>query len=61
MGYEFDWGVLIEYKGLLIQGLITTIKLSVLGIFFSFLIGSIVGIGRASKNFWLSLFSSYYV
>ncbi|GAB6074642.1 amino acid ABC transporter permease [Nautilia lithotrophica] len=61
MGYEFDWGVLIEYKGLLIQGLITTIKLSILGIFFSFLIGSIVGIGRASKNFWLSLFASYYV
>jgi len=61
MGYEFDFGVLIEYKGLLIQGLITTIKLSILGIFFSFLIGSIVGIGRASKNFWLSLIASYYV
>ena len=61
MGYEFDWGVLIEYKGLLIQGLITTVKLSILGIFFSFLIGSLVGIGRASKNFWLSLFASYYV
>jgi polar amino acid transport system permease protein len=61
MGYEFDWGVLIEYKDLLINGLITTIKLSVLGIIFSFLIGSIVGIGRASKNFWISLFSSYYV
>ena len=61
MGYEFDWGVLIEYKGLLIQGLITTIKLSILGIFFSFLIGSLIGIVRASKNFWLSLFASYYV
>ncbi|WP_024790590.1 MULTISPECIES: amino acid ABC transporter permease [unclassified Lebetimonas] len=61
MGYEFDWHVLIEYKQLLINGLITTIKLSVLGIFFSFIIGSIVGIGRASKSFWLSLISSYYV
>ncbi len=61
MGYEFDWSVLIEYKSLLIQGLVTTIKLSVLGIFFSFLIGSVIGIGRASKNFWLSLFASYYV
>jgi len=61
MGYEFNWNVLIEYKDLLIQGLITTIKLSIIGIFFSFLIGSIVGIGRASKNFWLSLISSYYV
>jgi len=61
MGYEFDWGVLIEYKALLIQGFVSTIKLSILGIFFSFLIGSVVGIGRASKNFWLSLFASYYV
>jgi His/Glu/Gln/Arg/opine family amino acid ABC transporter permease subunit len=61
MGYEFDWHVLIEYKQLLIDGLITTIKLSVLGIIFSFIIGSIVGIGRASKSFWLSLLASYYV
>ncbi len=61
MGYEFDWSVLLTYKGLLIQGLITTIKLSFIGIFLSFIIGSLIGIGRASKNFWLSLFASYYV
>jgi His/Glu/Gln/Arg/opine family amino acid ABC transporter permease subunit len=61
MGYEFDWSVLLEYKELLITGLLTTIKLSVIGIFLSFIIGSLVGIGRASKNFWISLFSSYYV
>jgi len=61
MGYEFDWSVLLEYKGLLITGLLTTIKLSVIGIFLSFIIGSLIGIGRASKSFWLSLFSSYYV
>ncbi len=61
MGYEFDWHVLIEYKQLLIDGLITTIKLSVLGIFLSFIIGSLIGIARASKSFWLSLFASYYV
>ncbi len=61
MGYEFDWHVLIEYKQLLIDGLITTIKLSVLGIFLSFIIGSLIGIARASRSFWLSLFGSYYV
>ena len=61
MGYEFNWHVLIEYKDLIINGLITTIKLSILGIFFSFIIGSLIGIARASKNFWLSLFASYYV
>ncbi len=61
MGYEFNWHVLIEYKDLLINGLLTTVKLSILGIFFSFIIGSLIGIARASKNFWLSLFASYYV
>jgi len=61
MGYEFSWNVLIEYKELIINGLITTIKLSIIGIIFSFIIGSLIGIGRASKNFWISLYSSYYV
>ena len=61
MGYDFQWGVILTYKELLIEGLIMTIKLSVIGIFFSFFIGSIVGIARSSKNFFTSLFASYYV
>ncbi len=61
MGYEFDWSVLLTYKQLLIDGFIMTLKLSIIGIFFAFLIGSIVGLARVNKNFFVSLFTSYYI
>ena len=61
MGYEFDWTVLLTYKQLLIDGFLMTLKLSIIGIFFSFLIGSIVGLSRVSKNFFVSLIATYYV
>jgi len=61
MGYEFDWSVLWTYRELLINGFIMTLKLSIIGIFFAFLLGSIIGLARVSKNFFISLFASYYV
>lgn len=61
MGYEFDWSVLITYKQLLIDGFIMTMKLSIIGIFFSFLIGSAIGLLRVNRNFFISLFATYYV
>jgi polar amino acid transport system permease protein len=61
MGYEFDWSVLLTYKQLLIDGFVMTLKLSIIGIFFAFLIGSIIGLARVSKNFFISLFATYYV
>ena len=61
MGYEFDWSVLLTYRQLLIDGFIMTLKLSIIGIFFAFLIGSIMGLARVSRNFFISLFSSYYI
>ena len=61
MGYEFDWSVLLTYKQLLIDGFIMTLKLSIIGIFFAFLIGSFIGLARVSKNFFVSLFATYYV
>ena len=61
MGYEFDWSVLFTYKQLLIDGFIMTMKLSIIGIFFAFLFGSIMGLARVSKNFFISLFASYYI
>ena len=61
MGYEFDWSVLLTYKQLLIDGFIMTLKLSIIGIFFAFIIGSIMGLARVSKNFFISLFATYYV
>ncbi len=61
MGYEFDWSVLITYKELLQDGFIMTIKLSIIGIFFAFLIGSLIGLLKINRNFFLSLFASYYI
>jgi His/Glu/Gln/Arg/opine family amino acid ABC transporter permease subunit len=61
VGYEFDWLVLLTYKQLLIDGFIMTIKLSIIGIFFAFLIGSFVGLAKVSKNFFISLFATYYI
>ncbi len=61
MAYEFDWTVLITYKQLLIDGFMMTLKLSIIGIFFSFLIGSVVGLARVSGNLFISLSGTYYV
>ena len=61
MGYEFDWSVLLTYRQLLIDGFIMTLKLSIIGIFFAFLFGSIMGLARVSRNFFVSLFASYYI
>lgn len=61
MGYEFDWSVLLTYKQLLIDGFMMTLKLSIIGIFFSFVIGSIIGLMRVSNNFFVSLSGTYYV
>jgi len=61
LGYEFDWTVLLTYKHLLIDGFIMTLKLSIIGIFFAFLIGSVLGLARVSKNFFISLLATYYI
>ena len=61
MEYEFDFSVLLTYKHLLIDGLMMTVKLSIIGIFFSFFIGLFVGLARLSKNFFVSLFGTYFV
>lgn len=61
MAYEFDWTVLLTYKQLLIDGFMMTLKLSIIGIFFSFIIGSMIGLMRVSSNFMVSLSATYYV
>jgi len=59
--YEIDFSVLLTYKELLINGLIMTMKLSIIGIFFAFFIGIFVGLARVHNNFFISLFGTYYV
>ena len=50
MQYTFDWGVLLVYKGLLLQGLLVTLKLAALGFVFSTMFGVVLGLGRLSRN-----------
>lgn len=59
--YELDFSILLNYKELLVNGLVMTMKLSIIGIFFSFLIGIGVGLARVNNNFFISLFGTYYV
>jgi len=61
MGYEFDWTVLLTHKQLLIDGFIMTLKLSIIGIFFAFIIGAILGLARVSQNFFIKLLATYYL
>ena len=45
--YQFDWSVLLQYRGLLLQGLLQTCKLSVMSLALSLSIGIVVGVGRS--------------
>lgn len=47
MNYDFDWGVLIEHRGLLWDGLVATVELSVASLLLSLLLGTLVASGRS--------------
>lgn len=49
MDYSLDWSVLLEYRGLLLQGLVTTLQLSVLGFILSIVLSLVVSIARSSR------------
>jgi polar amino acid transport system permease protein len=53
--------LIAEFKGLIIYGFLTTIKLSLIGIALSTIFGFILGFFRNSKIKWLRIFSCYYV
>ncbi len=61
MQYTFDWGVLLTYKGLLLQGLWLTIKLAVFGFVFSTIFGVLLGVGRISRNRAIRFLATSYV
>lgn len=46
MDYQFNWGVLFEYRGLLLEGLIATITLAVVATLLSVVLGVIVELAR---------------
>ena len=47
MTYQFDWGVLLQYRGLLLQGLLATCELSATSLALSMALGTMVGVGRS--------------
>ncbi|OMH41226.1 amino acid ABC transporter permease [Desulfurobacterium indicum] len=53
--------LLIEFRNLIIQGFLTTVKLSLIGIALSTIWGFIIGFFRNSRSEWLRIFGYYYV
>ena len=50
MQYEFQWSVLLEYRHLIIQGLLMTLMITGISLVLSFVLGSIVGAIRHFGN-----------
>lgn len=46
MQQGFDWGVLVAYRGLLLEGLVATIELVAVSLALSVALGLVVGVGR---------------
>ena len=46
MQYQFDWGVIYEYRALLLDGLLSTLLLSALALIISLAAGTLVALGR---------------
>ena len=61
MNYSFNWMVLWDYRDLLIQGLIITLKLSIISIILSTIVGIVFGILRLASNLAVRLVASAYV
>ena len=59
--YIMQFGEVLKYTDLLLKGLLVTLELSILTMFFSFILGIIVAICRISKNKLLSVFASGYI
>jgi len=62
LNYQFDWKLVLtgEYGQWLIDGLIVTLKISAVSIFFSLIVGTIIAVFRLSKVKPLEWFSLAY-
>lgn len=51
MRYDFDWGLVFSdpYRDWLIEGLVVTLKISAVSIFFSLLLGTVIAVMRLSR------------
>jgi len=46
VSYQFDWGVLLQYRGLLLEGLVATVELVAISLLVSLGLGVLVGVAR---------------
>jgi polar amino acid transport system permease protein len=44
--YQFHWEVLLEYRGLLLEGMLATVKLAIIGMVVSTVLGIAIGLAR---------------
>jgi glutamine transport system permease protein len=58
---DWDWSVVIEYKDLFIQGLITTIELTAVAVAVGLVIGVLLGMMLISTKKWLRIPARVYV
>jgi polar amino acid transport system permease protein len=61
MSYHFDWGIVWEYRGLLLDGLLKTLQLVAIAAAGSILLGLITAIGRSFLPGRLSIVFAWYV
>lgn len=60
MSYEFDWSVLITHRALLWSGIVVTLKVAVVSIAASLMLGSLIGVGRRSEILPLRMVCAAY-
>ena len=58
---DWDWSVVVEYKDLFIQGLITTIELTVVAVAVGLVIGISLGMMLISNKRWIRLPAKLYI
>ncbi len=61
MDYQFEWGVLWQYRWPLLHGTLLTLGLSLLGLGGAILVGTLAGTGSTSGLRWLRTVSAGYV
>ena len=61
VGYNFDWTVINEYGGLLLDGLKVTFEVSIVGEIAALLIGLIVGLAKSNRSPVLNVPASLFV
>jgi len=59
--YSFNWSVMVKYLPDFFRGFVMTLKISIISLIFSLVLGVIIGIGRVSKRFFFSDLSLVYV